>query len=286
MNKIIIETFNYITICYVNVVESVKLMVQEHYDTPEYNNTIFFINVLPNDTPFDGYLDKQFDKKIYYMLEHKTTDDFYYSSKCNEWDCYYMQLIQKANITEMWTMDYRPQFAVRCEQEFGIPIIYMPVRYTSLIKPVDNIYNTTKTVDYCHVGVITENSESRYNDINGIEQKRCVSLKCITQVKNLGSITPELNLAKYVIDIPRDDSFITQNQVRIFELLCMGYTICSKKAPFNMFPGLIYEWENIDDLVEIVKKGEYLHPTEAYREMTYTDEAYEQYVNKLIELQS
>ena len=77
MNKVIIETFNYITICYVNVVESVKLMVQEHYDTPEYNNTIFFINVLPNDTPFDGYLDKQFDKKIYYMLEHKTTDDFY-----------------------------------------------------------------------------------------------------------------------------------------------------------------------------------------------------------------
>lgn len=53
----------------------------------------------------------------------------------------------------------------------------------------------------------------------------------------------------------------------------MGYTMCSKKAPFNMFPGLIYE----------VKKGEYLHPTEAYKEMTYTNEAYNKYINNLIE---
>lgn len=36
----------------------------------------------------------------------------------------------------------------------------------------------------------------------------------------------------------------------------------------------------------IIKRGEYLHPTEAYKEMTYTDKAYETYVNNLIQLQN
>lgn len=49
-----------------------------------------------------------------------------------------------------------------------------------------------------------------------------------------------------------------------------------------MFPGLIYEWSTIDELYEIVKNNQYLHPTEAYKEMTYTDEAYNKYVNDLI----
>ena len=53
-----------------------------------------------------------------------------------------------------------------------------------------------------------------------------------------------------------------------------------------MFPGLVYEWETPEDLIEIANRNEYLHPTEAYREMTYTDEAYGQYVNNLIKLQS
>ena len=53
-----------------------------------------------------------------------------------------------------------------------------------------------------------------------------------------------------------------------------------------MFPGLVYEWETPEDLIEIANRNEYLHPTEAYKEMTYTDEAYGQYVNNLIKLQS
>jgi hypothetical protein len=52
-----------------------------------------------------------------------------------------------------------------------------------------------------------------------------------------------------------------------------------------MFPGLVYEWETVKDLYELNNKP-YLHPTEAYKEMTYTDEAYEKYVNNLIELQT
>lgn len=46
------------------------------------------------------------------------------------------------------------------------------------------------------------------------------------------------------------------------------------------------QWETVDDLNAIASRGEYLHPTEAYKELTYTDEAYEKYVNYLIEQQN
>ena len=46
-----------------------------------------------------------------------------------------------------------------------------------------------------------------------------------------------------------------------------------------MFPGLGYEWETVDELYEIVQRGEYLTPTEAYKKMTYRFEDYEKYAN-------
>ena len=74
------------------------------------------------------------------------------------------------NINEIWTMDYRPQLAIRCQQEYGIPFKYVPVRYTTLIQPVNNIHTTPKTVDYCHVGVISYCAPQRISMINDIEQ--------------------------------------------------------------------------------------------------------------------
>jgi hypothetical protein len=125
-------------------------MFKEHYDIEKYDNTIIFLNfILDNTNPLK--LDN-FGKRIYYMLEHKTTDNAYYSSECAMWDSYYINQLRELNIDEIWAMDYRPQFAIRCEQELGIPFKYVPMRYTSLIKPIENIYLTPKTVDFCLVG--------------------------------------------------------------------------------------------------------------------------------------
>jgi hypothetical protein len=279
MDNIIIEKLNHITICYVKFVESVKLMIQEHYDTPEFCNTIIYVNCLPNDTVFDAKFNNLFHNKIYYQLEHKVTDEYYYSSQCCEWDNYYLDLIKKQNITEMWTMDYKPQFGVRCEQEIGIPVIYKPVRYSTLINPIENINTASKNVDLCLIGGIYDSH--RQEIIGQLINNMACSFKALFG-KKISSFTEEMNASRFIIDILREKSILTQNQVRIFELLCMGYTVCAEKCSINMFPGLIYEWENIDDLYNIVKRGEYLHPTEAYKEMTYTDEAYEKYVNNLI----
>ena len=284
MFKINIESFKYITVYYnTTCLDSVKLMVQEHYDTPEYENTIFFINVLPNNTVFDKQLDKLFNKRIYYMLEHKITDERYYSSELYTWDNYYMEWIKNTNITEIWTMDYRPQFGIRCEQELGIPVIYKPVRYSTLINPIENINTTSKNVDLCLIGGIY--NSHRQEIIEQLINNMACSFKALFG-KKISSFTEEMNTSRFIIDILREKNILTQNQVRIFELLCMGYTVCAEKCSINMFPGLIYEWENIDDLYNIIKRGEYLHPTEAYKEMTYTDEAYEKYVNNLIHIQN
>jgi hypothetical protein len=215
-------------------------------------------------------------------LEHKVTDEHYYSSQCCEWDNYYLDSIKKQNITEIWAMDYKPQFAVRCEKELGIQNKYVPVRYTSLIHPVDNIYSTPKTVDLCLIGTLYDNH--RQEIIQDLINSRVCSIKTVVNRynENMSYLKNEMNTSRFILDTLRDKSMITPNQVRIFELLCMGYTVCAEKCGLNMFPGLVYEWETVGDLYYIVKNSQYLHPTEAYKEMTYTDEAYEKYVNYLI----
>ena len=280
MNNLIIEKLKYITVAFYGWIEPVKLMVEEHYDKEENNGIIIFLNILLAKEDCIHY--HHYKKKIYYMLEHRITDEAYWGGTYHYWDNDYVNLVRDTHIDEIWTMDYMPQFAIRCSQEFNIPIKYMPMRYTSLIKPVENIYVTPKTTDYCSVGLII--APERIEILEQVEQNHLFSFKGITQVKNLRSVVSELNMSKYILDIPREPNLLTQNQVRIFELICMGYTVCAKKCLFNMFPGLIYEWETLDDLIEIAKRGKYLHPTEAYKEMTYTDEAYERYVNHLIEL--
>lgn len=279
----IIEQLKYITIAYIPLVESVKLMVQEHYDSPEFDNTIFYISVLPTYTEFDENFNNSFHRKIYYQLEHKVSDKNGYSNIYNEQDNYYVGLVKINNITEMWTMDYKPQFAVRCEKEFSIPNKYVPMRYTSLIHQLECIYTTPKSVDLCFIGTLYDDHRQKIFQ-NLINERFCRIKMMINKYdENMSYLISEMNTSKYILDTLRNDSMFTQNQVRIFELLCMGYTVCSEKCRLNMFPGLIYEWETVDDLMEIINRGEYLHPTEPYKELTYTDEAYEKYVNYLIE---
>lgn len=288
MFNITIKTYNHITVCYNTTwVESVNLMIKEHYDTPEYDNAIIFINFwLDRDNPFYDYISQKFSRRIFYFMEHKTTDEDYYGYGWYEYDTPKIDYLRESQyITEMWTMDYRPQFAVRCEQEAGIRLVYRPVRYTSLIKPVENIYTTPKTVDFCMVGCIGGIAPNRYELIANVEQTHDFSIKAITQIGNLQQITPELNLSKYILDMPRLKEQATQNQVRIFELLCMDYTICVQKYQNNIFPGMVYEWETIEDLREILKQNMYLHPMEEYKKITYTDEEYDKYVKYLIQIQ-
>ena len=277
-----IEKLKYATVVYNQYVESVKLIIQEHYDIPEYENAIFFLDKLYTIyNEFDSSFFTNYDKKIYYFLEHSVYDYDYIIKSYDDNEVY---LINKFGITEFWSMDYDCVLGMRVKSELNIPFKYKPVRYTKLIKPNNEIYSTQKLVDCCHIGVITKEAYHRIEFIDKLEQEVRISFNFITQTRNIQDVTHILNCSKYIVDTTRNPNFKTQNQVRIFELLCMGYTVCAEKRAINIFPGLIYEWETLNDLCNIVKKDEYLHPIEAYKKMTYTDEAYEKYVNGLVEL--
>lgn len=283
----IIENFQYVTIIYEPRVESVKLMLQEHFNNPYYNNTAIIVNgfqALIQDS-FNCDMVKSYKSRIYYMLEHKVTDGTY-TDKQRDFDIEVIDgLVNKLGITEFWTMDYEPQLAPIVRDMFNIPVYYVPLRYTSYIQPVADIYTTRKTCDLCLVGTIANGADHRLEIIGEIERKYIMPTKIITCAKNMSSLANELNTSKYILDTLRTGNMATPNQVRIFELLCMGYTVCVEKCGFNMFPGLVYEWETVDELYEIVQRGEYLNPTEAYKKMTYRFEDYEKYANNLIQLQ-
>lgn len=283
---VIVEKLKFITVCYYWVTNNVKLMLQEHYDIPEYKNTAFLVNTYNVGDFSESDIDfiNTHDRIIYYMLEHQLKDG-YYTEDCYKGDMnYFASLYNRIHYTEWWSMDYEAQSNKVIRDNLNIPIKYKPVRYTTLIKPVKDIYATKKTVDFCHIGTI--GTEHRTDLIKKIEYPyHGISLKFITQNFLMENNIPEMNSSRFILDTLRIDAINTQNQVRIFELLCMGYTVCSEKCPVNMFPGLIYEWKTVDELINIVNRNEYLHPTEAYKELTYTDEAYEKYVNNLINLQ-
>lgn len=185
-------------------------------------------------------------------------------------------------------MDYKPKKLVEYCNEHGVKVLYKPVRYTSLIKPSEGILTTPKTVDLCFVGMLTMWAEYRQAFIDELEHKAIVSFKGLTQVKNMECVIPEMNMANYQIDIPRKDEMKTQNQVRLFELISRGYTVLAKKAEYNMFPGMIFEYETFNDVVGFVNLRKVFEPKsliQAYKNLTYTDEAYEKYINYLIQQQ-
>lgn len=283
---VILEKLKYVSVVYYNSTKNVKPLIQEHYDIPEYENTVFLLSTynIFDYTQNDIDLIKKHCHIIYYMLDHKLKDGKYTKDLYIQDSNCFLALANTIPITEWWTMDYEPQSNKIIRDNLSIPIKYKPVRYTTLIKPVDNIYTVNKTIDFCHIGTI--GSDYRIDLIKSFEfPYHGISFKFITQSYLSDNNIAEMNTCRFILDTLRDGDMITPNQVRIFELLCMGYTVCTQKCGLNMFPGLVYEWETVDDLVDIVKNKEYLHPTEAYKEMTYTDKAYEEYVNNLIKLQ-
>ena len=270
------ESFKYITIIYPPQLESAKLMVQEHYDTAEYVDTLFLLNVLDyvdengQSVPFgdDEYNHK---RKIYYNFEH--------ANDLGLEDCKpFYEYCQRFGITEVWSMEPNCE---TLDNELGVR--YMPMRYTSLIQK--SKVKSSYDFDLGFVGIVGSNGYSprRNNFFHEyiINNKIDFTLK-ILNGKPISDFKDELANCKFILDTKRNYRHNMQNQVRIFEHLCLGHTVLSEKSEYNMFPGLIYEWETINELNNMVKIIEPEDMSEKYKEMTYTDEAYANYVNSLI----
>ena len=114
-----IERLKYISVLYSVALNAVKLMVQEHYDTPEYEGTLFLINSCWFDIDVSEYAHT---RCIYYNLEH--TEDYDINQR-NDIQNY----LKDYNVTEIWSME--PNWEV-FDSDLGVK--YKPMRYTSYIK--------------------------------------------------------------------------------------------------------------------------------------------------------
>ena len=260
------ETFKFITIHYPPQLESVKWMVKEHYDIPEYADTLFLINTTETKM-YDGefhHIDTNIytqHRKIYYNFEH--TVDFLEAT--------YSVLqfhFEKVGVTEIWSF----------EPNENLNAVYMPVRYTTFLGKVPQKSN--KKFDLGFVGIVGSNDYSRKrNDFLHdfiVTPKYDFSINIMNGYQTL-DLKDELANCRFVLDSKRDYQIKTQNQVRLFEHICMGQTVLSEKSDYNAFPGLIYEWETIDELNELIHTVEPQDFSEKYKELTYTDKAYEKY---------
>lgn len=260
-DNLIVENFKYITIIYMPQVESVKLMIQEHYDTPAYDDTLFLINT-GVDLNKEDFPQK---RKIYYNLEHG--DDMVPEEKflVNEF-------FHDFGVTDVWSME------PNCETfDTDLGVTFMPMRYTSYIKKVD--YPISYKFDLGFVGIVGPSWVAPRRDrfFGDYLEKKCdFSIKILNGYP-ISEMQDEFASCKFVLDMHRNYRHNMQNQVRIFEYLCLGYTVLSEKSRYNMFPGLIHEWESIEELDNLIKTIEPCDFSEKYKEMAYSDEAYENY---------
>ena len=265
------EKLKYITIVYPLPLESIKLMVQEHYDNENYNDTLFLIN-----TCYSGYINlntPEFRQSrcIYYNFEH--SDDLRIAQR----DA--VQNYLKANmVTEVWSMEPNNELF---DGELGVK--YKPVRYTSLIKK--NKYIKEPLFDLGFIGIVGSLEYSpRRNNFFGryiLDKDIDFSIKILNGF-SISEMKDELSNCRFILDSHRTYLDNMQNQARIFEHICLGHTVLSEKSDYNIFPGLIYEWENIEELNNLIKTIEPQDFSEKYKEMTYTDEAYEDYCNNIL----
>lgn len=265
-----LDRFKYISVVYSSELNAVKLMIQEHYDTIEYEGTLFLINTCGID--IDTLLsDFNYTRCIYYVLEH--TKDYDESQRDD-----IHNYLKNHNVTEIWSME------PNCELfDVGLKIKFKPMRYTSYIERT--IPPTEPKFDLGFIGIVGSNNYSpRRNDF--LEKyirtpEYDYSMKILNGYP-ISELEDELSNCRFILDTHRNYRHCMQNQVRIFEHICLGHTVLSEKSEYNIFPGLIYEWENADELNELVKTVTPSDFSQEYKEMTYTDEAYEKYINKIL----
>lgn len=268
------EYFKYITVIYLPQLESIKLMVQEHYDNPEYEDTLFIINTLGFTQHCVEVMKKnnfQHHRRIYYNFEHGK--DFNLLDKKIA-----KQVFKDLGITEVWSFEPNVE---AIDTDLGVK--FMPVRYTSYITKEQ--YPVEKKFDLGFVGIVGSNNYSpRRNAFfeNYITNKDIdFSIKILNGYNNL-DLKDELANCRFILDSHRRYVHNMQNQVRLFEHICLGHTVLSEKSVYNIFPGLIYEWNDINELNKMIKTIKPEDFSEKYKEMTYTDKDYEIYINNIM----
>lgn len=263
-NKLLVFKGKTIFVLYTKMYETVAKMVLQHYDTPQFERSVFVINVLvdenSNNIDFRQYCANG-NKYIYYQLNNLSIyPEYVIHEHMNQFD-------------EIWdfsktNMNYYPE-------DVKYKVWYMPLRYVNIpkISSKDNY-----RYDIGFIGTLTPFRQDMISRITKYWTDEYCRVKFISG-QPYSDIYDEIIDCKYLIDLPRTpNSGLILNNTRIFEVLCSGKQIITDRCGCieNPFTWLIKTYDNIYDIYNIIKE-EPVDNSEVYRQWTETDEKYEIY---------
>lgn len=276
------EDRNVDVLWYNDYVKPIVEMCIEHY-VPHFNNVCLMVNSPPNDDTY-SYIRKHPNQYyIYYNLEHKYP---LYGNKpkydSENWNNIFLTFMNYVNEVWDYNIENKDFFDIN---GYGDKFLFKPLRYT---KWFDNFTEEHKpNFDIEFEGSFTTNT--RFKLIQVLTKPSIDTGKSLKfKLANTDDVTvkyKEKQDAKYCIDLPHYNYPQTTNATRIYESVCLNkqvivydkWNVGSRKY----FGNLCLYIDDIHDIFNIVKTEPKSNVKDIFKEWTYTDKAYNEYIQAI-----
>lgn len=256
---------DHIKVRYMPLASSTAYMVLEHYDKPEYEDTIFVINTWDDKATAAKYLIGS--KYIFYQMEHFPMGGQYVDETIKRMDTY----------DEVWDIDI---LNIRIYPEATRKKVkFMPLRYASIFDDLTIKQNPSPRFDWLFCGVC---SPHRQEIIGWLAANFELNKGMFVFGHKQTNIPDLLADARFMLNLHQaDEQHTIQEQVRIYELLSMGMPVISEYSIINYFGDLITECD-MYNLPAVLKVADQSSKKERYKRLTFTDETFEAYRQDLL----
>lgn len=263
-------------------IKAIVEMCIEHY-IPKLKDTCLMINTCDKHQMVQYRQNNPNQRVILYNLEHKyPLDEYGKPHYCSlEWECYFKQYMTL--IDEVWdfNIENKQYFeSIGFKDRFK----FMPLRYTTWFEQFR--IDTKPHFDLEFEGVFDSNLRlDIFRQLTSpVSDGKCIRLK-IANTEDVQVKYKEKQDAMYCLDIPHYDTPETINATRIHEAICLNrpvivYDRYNVSNP-NYFKDLCIYINNMNTqlIYQLTQKEAPKDIAERFKEMTYTDTAFELYRN-------
>lgn len=259
--NILVLKGNYIFVVYTKMYETVAKMVMKYYDTNQFDETLFVINVLvdenSNDIDFRQYCQNA-KKYIYYQLNNvKLHPEF-------------ISIEHMVQFDEIWDVSL---VNISCyDDDIKNKVIFMPLRYINIPKvmPKDNY-----KYDICFLDTISYNAYSiLYRSTKWWDDEYC-TLKLINGYPYMDCLD-EISDCKYILYIPVNDDYTPVDYTIITEAICSGKQVITFDKSENILNALTKNAHSYYDVIKLVK-DEPVDYSNILENWSSTDKRYEEW---------
>ena len=259
--NILVLKGNYIFVVYTKMYETVAKMVMKYYDTSQFDETLFVINVLvdenSNDIDFRQYCQNA-KKYIYYQLNNvKLHPEF-------------ISIEHMVQFDEIWDVSF---VNISCyDDDIKNKVVFMPLRYINIPKvmPKDNY-----KYDICFLDTISYNAYSiLYRSTKWWDDEYC-TLKLINGYPYMDCLD-EISDCKYILYIPVNDDYTPVDYTIITEAICSGKQVITFDKSENILNALTKNAHSYYDVIKLVK-DEPVDYSNILENWSSTDKRYEEW---------